>query len=383
MIRQAAEATVSVTEGFDQAAWPGGDGLYQRSDWIAVMHSRIGPAPVTVVARDGRGAAALLAFEQRDPDGYEAYNLGMLLAAQTPVFPLGEVAERSRAALLARHPELRRAVFPDLAAAVPGYGSPLVGTPDLGGRALVARVLDAFVAAARERSARACALLYLPAEDPSLELLWERGFRRFPLTERAVLRLPPGGLDGYLAAQSPRCRRNIRREQRLLAGHGVRTRTLSGPGDWDHVLRLRCAHLAALGYVPDQAAEAARLEALRANFSAGLDVLITECAGRPVASTVMLRHGTTVHGVMVSVDKPNAPQFTVFEAAYYAAIRHLDGTGVTALDLGIGHLEAKTARGARLRRLDGWVLPLDPALDAALSEAAALMTESETGGSRT
>jgi predicted N-acyltransferase len=227
---------------------------------------------------------------------------------------------------------------------------------------------------AGQRSAAACGVLYLPRQAAAVAaILGDLGFVRFPLTERAVLDIPPGGLAGYLRSLPGHRRRNVRRELRILAEAGVVSRTADPGAAVDVILRLRLTHLSSLGLPADAAAERARLDGLVRNFPGSvLRLIVSEVRGRPVACMMFARTGPVLHGVMMGVDYRHAPPFTIFEALYYAVIRAAE-PGVTALDLGIGHLDAKLRRGATPRPLDGWVLPLAPGLAPAVAAAALVL----------
>jgi len=373
-----APARTRVTSGFSAATWPGGADLYQSATWVDCMLSRAGDNPVTIQARHGTGEAALIAFHNDNPRIFDPYNLGALLLRLPPLFPLGATARAELAALLEGPAGMRpEALFPNVTVALPGFGDPLVCRGQ-DTQALLAAVLRAAVQDARDQEATACAVLYVPrGSDLAAEALGGLGFVCFPLAPRAVLPIPPGGFDGYLDALPASRRGQVRRDLRHIASAGVRTRRADPVADFGILLELRIAHLKGLGDQADPAAERARLGALVERLPAGdLRLLVSEHEGRPVAGVLLARAGDTVHQVTVAIDHSLAPEFTTFEIGYYAVIRDAE-PGVTTYDLGIGHVEAKVRRGARLQALDGWVLPLNSDVAPAVTTAAAVMRRND------
>lgn len=342
---------------FRREAWRDGGQLYQTAPWIEAMSSRIGDHPFVLTENASNGHAQLLAFYQEDLEGYEAYNLAALTVRVPPVFPMDNETE-------AKLVQLRRdralitesSLFPNVIAAVPGYGSPLV-THGLAADKLVHRLLDNLIETAASMNAAACGLLYMP-DVPALKPVFaELSFSRIRLTQRATLHLPEGGLEGYLLKTGPSTRRKkLRKEIRLLTAAGVTTRPFQGSSDWQLLIDLRIAHLAGLGHQPDREAEECRLVALRTHFQ-DLRLLVVEKHGTPVAATLYIVQDRVAYVVMLAIDHQVAPPYTLFEASYYALIRALDGLADT-IDLGIGHLEPKRRRGATLQKLDAWIRPL-------------------------
>lgn len=367
------EPRVAVTQGFDAAGWIDGDDLHATARWISCMLSRAGEEPVTIQAVAGASAARLLCFHNRNPDAYEAYNLGALALRASPVFPWHDDGVRALAAIRHRLPHIAEAgLFPNLTGVLPGYRHALVCAGPRGDE-LAGQAVRALVDLAWHRGAAACGMLYVPRGlEPLTTVLGELGFVRLPLTSRAVLPVAWTDLDGYLAWLSGSGRWQVRKDLRGIAASGIRSRAGDPLAELDTILRLRLAHLGKFGHAADAGAERARLTNLLERLAPGdLRLVVTEHAGEAVAAMLAARHRDTLHGVLAVTDPDRAPPLTHFETAYYAPIRNLEA-GLAQFELGISHLQSKILRGARLVPLDGWVLAADPAYAAALAEVAAL-----------
>ncbi|HEU4730041.1 MAG TPA: GNAT family N-acetyltransferase [Kofleriaceae bacterium] len=367
------EPRVQVTAGFDAAHWIDGDDLYATAGWISCMCSRAGEEPLTIRVAAGSSDAQLVCFHNRDPDAYEAYNLGALVLRRPPVFPWDEEGMRALEAVRARWPGISEAsLFPNLTAVLPGYRHPLVCAGPRGDQ-LAGPAVRALVDLAWQRGAAACGVLYVPrGAEPLSSILGELQFVRVPLTSRAVLPIAWTDLDGYVAWLPRPGRQQVRRDLRAIARIAIRSRAADPVAELDTILRLRLAHLGKFGHAPDAGAERARLTGLvRHRAAKDFRLAITEHAGQPVAALLAVRHRDTLHGILAATDPERAPPLTHFETAYYAPIRTLE-PGLTAYDMGIGHLQSKVLRGARLAPLDAWVLAADPQHAAALGEVAAL-----------
>lgn len=377
-------ARVEIADGFDRARWIEGDDLHTAAAWIECMVSRAGERPITlrVAAGDwggvglgtrednGPSAAALLCFENRDPDRYESYNLGALALRVPPVFRWDDSS--GLAALRRRHAIGEADLFPNLTAVLPGYRHPLVSTGPRGDE-LAALAVGALVEEAPRRGAVACAALYVPrGAGPLTSALRRRGFTRIPLTSRAVLPIEWPDFDGYVDWLPRRARMQVRRDLRAIARTGMRSRRGDPVGEIDLVVHLRLAHLAKFGHPPDAGAERARLAGLIDSFPADdLRLVLTEHRGRAVSAMLALRRGDVLCGILGATDPERAPPLAHFETLYYAPLRTLE-PGLARFDMGISHLSSKVLRGCRLSPLDGWVWTADPARAAALAEVAAL-----------
>ncbi|MFT4083921.1 MAG: GNAT family N-acetyltransferase [Nocardioides sp.] len=352
---------VSVAPGFDSTHWNDDGSLYRSVPWIESMGSRVGDLPYSVTVSDGEGGASLLGYlHEPDPDRYEAFNLAALLARTPPVFPVeGAIDGAVRDVVGPGATAATEAALGScLVIALPGYGDPLgqAATEPVYGE----RLLSATVDFATEREVAMLALLYVPQRAEVTTLLEAHGFRRFSLTRRAELPLPPEpGMAAWLESLgSSKRRREMSRQQRRIRELGLRTYRSDGDRARAVVVDLRVAHLEQLGQVADRARERERLERLQARFPDS-EIRLTEYDGNPVGASVTLTYGRTTHVVLSAVDHGVAPPLTFFEVTYYAIIRER-ATLSSSIDLGIGHLEGKVARGAVLRELDGWVRPVRP-----------------------
>jgi predicted N-acyltransferase len=377
-------ARVEIVDGFDRARWIEGDDLQTAASWIECMASRAGEQPITLRVStgdwggaglgtrkvSGSSAAALLCFENRDPERYESYNLGALALRVPPVFPWDDASEL--AALRRRHRIDEADLFPNVTAVLPGYRHPLVSTGPRGDE-LATTAVGALVEVTRRRGAVACAALYVPrGTEPLTSALRQRGFARIPLTSRAVLPIEWPDFEGYVDWLPRRARMQVRRDLRAIAQTGMRSRSGDPAGEIERVVHLRLAHLAKFGHPPDASSERARLSGLIQSFPADdLRLVITEHGGRAVSAMLALRRGDVLCGILGATDPERAPPLTHFENLYYAPLRTLE-PGIARFDMGISHLASKVQRGCRLTPLDGWVWTADPARAAALAEVAAL-----------
>ncbi|HEY0636489.1 MAG TPA: hypothetical protein VGD67_02475, partial [Pseudonocardiaceae bacterium] len=249
--------------------------------------------------------------------------------------------------------------------------------------------------AAAEGIATVAALYVRPG--PLAGALREAGFTAVPMTPSWELRLPGGGLAGYLAALPHKRRIEARRELRLLADAGVRIEPVADvDAVFDDLVRLRGQLVAKYrGATREPAAERARLRTLVDDVAGGRPrvLLARGTDGAPLGFALFAEHSEAEHS---EAEQPGAgsagrarswhclavghdytdprSRLTYFGTAYYRAAEHAYQDGVRTLGYGIGAWRAKRARGCRPSPRTGWVHTTDPAL-AATVRATAEVTE--------
>ncbi|MGW0070105.1 hypothetical protein ACWDUI_21890 [Streptosporangium sandarakinum] len=356
--------------------WPAlaADGpMFATERWLTAMRGRVPGAAYTFVLREA-GAAVLALYGTvvtgvDRPGRGEVFDLPYVLVGDPAELPLSAAARAARAAGPPLPAPPREGWFPHLVVMLPGYEC-----HPLGPLARDREALDALVGAitdwARERGLRAVAFLYPPPGTAPLgRVLSARGFTGVPLAYSCELRLPGGGFEDYLAALPRKRRGEARRELRLLreAGVEVRAERVSEPGA--DVVELKCGHSAKYnGRPPDRAKTAGRLRDLCAG---GALLLRAERAGDLLGYGLFVEHAGVWYCVSTGMDYSSAAaRHTYFATVFYEPARLAYPAGVRRLHYGQGSWRAKTARGCEAVELPGWVLPLDPALEPAVTWSA-------------
>jgi hypothetical protein len=81
--------------------------------------------------------------------------------------------------------------------------------------------------------------------------------------------------------------------------------------------------------------------------------------GRLVAGSLCLWHGRTLQVLYSGLTEAGQQhRFAHFASVYYAVIAQVGADRCDEIDYGISHSAGKQARGCRLRRLNGHVLPV-------------------------
>ncbi|HXM58741.1 MAG TPA: GNAT family N-acetyltransferase [Candidatus Dormibacteraeota bacterium] len=319
------------------------------------MGARLPGEPVTLGGGDVSMHGAVVAT----PDCGAQFSLPELLLGDPPVYPLADGAAARRAALASSAPPPDR-WFPNLIVTYPGYDAHPAG-PAAGDPAAVDRLVARAVGWARDRGLAAAAVLYCPDDEALLRrALARHGFHGAAVTVRCELPLPDGGFDGYLRSLRSHRRVEVRRELARLGAAGVTVSRLALAARVERVVDLRMNLVRAYGGYSDRATEAGRLAALRSAFGDEGLVLVGALAdGELIGFSLFLALGDRwyTHWVGQEYGHP-AARHVYFACTFYRAVEEMAAAGARFLDVGIGHEQAKAARGCRLRPLEVWVLPL-------------------------
>ncbi len=264
------------------------------------------------------------------------------------------------------HTLLRRFRKPAVAAGLSFLPALVCGPPKAPGRhvrvdatlsaAERERVTEAVVAAIEAEAARRKGNVIwrdlLEDEAPLIGLLRRRGYRIVPTPRVAILDLPPGGFDGYLARLRTRSRNaacQVRRDLRRLGESGASIRELedvaSRAGDLGALAEKHYRRLngKAFPYTGDLFEKLVRHQgsAVRA-FGAfrGPDM---------VGFTLLLHGQSTAHSMFGGIDRSlPGSKAAHFPLHFYTPIRVAIEAGLERIDYGKQSLEGKLRRGCRL-----------------------------------
>ncbi len=357
--------TVEVLPGFVADRWRP---LRPRSSfhddrWLTAMHTRL-PGEVHTVVDDAR-QIGFIAVLVTDPDGYEAYNPDAILWRDPPVFELTDPAGRA-----ASLPNSRPSALPALVLVAPGYDGNPAGSAD---PLALSEVLAELQRWCQARGVRTLNLLFSSDEAVSAAVAGLGGLS-YPITGRWELPVWWADWDGYLAGLTGKRARAVSREYR----QSTEAMQLAEFAPQEHAGALiegRCALLRRYGQDADPVAEHRRLTVLAEQFGDRLTAFGGFDRGRLVAGSLCLWHGRTLQ-VMYSAltEAGRCHPFAHFATVYYAVIERVSTASCDVIDYGISHSAGKQARGCRLERLSGHVLPSSPADRPALGVAVELLT---------
>ncbi len=333
-----------------------------------------------MVTQDGDARLAALATVHRTPAPGELFDLHHVVVTGASVLPLTESARAARAdlALTAPPPE---GWVPNLIVMLPGYECVPVG-PGRDDLTLLRELVSGAVSWAEQQNLATVAFLYTHAEPAGLgTALSEHGFTALPLSRTWVLPVPADGIDGYLAALSPKRRAEAGRELRRLGDAGVRVRQLDPAELTDEPTLARLAALRAKmqhkyrGKADDQR-ELAKLRPLLADVCGGRGIVFAaEADGEMIGFTLFCPHGDSWYCLAAGYDYADPrSRFCYFATAFYAPVPVAAQTGVSSLAFGQGSAGAKRSRGCVGLPLTGWIRSAEPALTAAI-QASARITE--------
>jgi len=359
--------TVEVLPGFVADRWRA---LTPRSSfhderWLTAMQSRLPGQVHTII--DGDRGIGFIAVVVTDPNGYEAYNPEAILWRDPPVFELTDPAGRG-VDLPPDHPS----ALPALVLVAPGYdGNPAgagAGNP-LSLQGFLSELKDW----CRDHGVATLNLLF-SSDDTVTEAVAALGGLSYPITGRWSLPVWWTDWAGYLAGLTGKRARAVSREFR----DATASMSLAEFAPLEHAEALiegRCALLRRYGQDGDPAAEHRRLALLTEQFGDRLTAFGGFDQGRLVAGSLCLWHGRTLQ-VMYSAltEAGQAHPFAHFATVYYAVIERIGRTECDVIDYGISHSAGKQARGCRLDRLSGHVVPLAESDRPALRRAVDLLT---------
>ena len=344
--------------------------LLASRPWLDALGDRLGGETHSLALR-GRERVSVAAFGSvlSDPDAYEALNVHRLLAADPPVYPLRAGAEEERARVASSLPPARD-WFPSLVLVYPGYECVPVGADADDPRALGA-FAEAAAGWAAGAGCRVASCLYVPRDHPLGRALADAGWSCAPLVVRSRLSLAGcASFDDYLARLKRSKRIEARRERRVLREAGVRTERRPLAEHLDDVVRLRSNLVAKYGGYSTPEAERLRLEGLVEALGPRL-LLFCSLAGREtIAFALVVEDGAEWYGFWTGQDyaHPKA-RYLYFDVVFYTPVEAAIEAGVEAIDMGVGHSDAKTARGATTSPRDGWFIALDDELRRPLARA--------------
>ena len=251
---------------------------------------------------------------------------------------------------------------------------------------MLSELVDGALSWAEQQNLPTVAFMFTHADPPGLDqALADHGFTGIPLSRTWVLRVPPGGLDEYLAALPTKRRREASRELRRLADTGVSVRQLKlGELENEETLAALAALRARLvckyrGKVDDHR-ELGKLKRLITEVCGGQPkVFVAEADGDLLGFSLFCAHGDCWYALVNGYDYADErSRFCYFATVFYAPVPVAAEAGVRSLAFGHGSGEAKRVRGCVGLPLTGWIKSADPELSAAVA-ASAKVTSLEPG----
>ncbi|EGE39613.1 GNAT family N-acetyltransferase [Streptomyces sp. SID4928] len=216
---------------------------------------------------------------------------------------------------------------------------------------------------ARQDNAASVALLFVPEDDTVVRrALEERGYVSFPGDTQALMDVPHGGLDAYLAQLSTARRGAVRRERRRVAGAGVTYRVVPAErANIDVLLTLEGRLLTKHG----QPMEPSALEAMHVEVADALpgqvDYLVAEAEGQTVGFLQTIRKDDVLHPRSVGFDYDFRPELPLyFDLVYYETLCYAAERGLRQIDYSVEAEDVKASRGCRMRPLHTYLKPLTP-----------------------
>jgi hypothetical protein len=366
--------------------WPAlaADGpLLTSPSWLGALAPRLGQQQLTiVVSQDGVARLAAFATVHRTAAPGEFFDLHHVVVSPAPALPLTEAARAARAELTAAAPPPERWV-PNLTVMLPGYECVPVGPgrADLG---LLRELVGGAMKWAREHELATVAFLYTHPEPAGLSVaLAGYGFTALPLSRTWILPVPADGMNGYLAALTPKRRAEAGRELRRLSEAGVRVRQLD-PGELTDeptlakIASLRAQMQRKYRGRADDLRELAKLRPLLTDVCAGhATVFVAEAGPAMLGFTLFCPHGDCWYCLAAGYDytEPRS-KFCYFATAFYGPVPVAAQAGVRSLAFGQGSAGAKKSRGCHGLPLTGWLWSSEPDLATAI-RASARITELE------
>ncbi|MEX0169927.1 peptidogalycan biosysnthesis protein [Streptomyces sp. LMG1-1-1.1] len=238
------------------------------------------------------------------------------------------------------------------------------------------RALDQLVAAvdrlAADEAGGHAWWLYLGEEDARRLLPYARLPRPRLLAADCAISLPGDGFDDYLAAATGNQRRQIRKDRRTFLDAGYTYRAEAFRDVWRPMGPLIASHQSHHGH---QAADEAMTELMRQQAeTCGRNATVHTCGRGPamVGCALTFTTSTQIAARAYGFDHSRgASAAEYFELFYYRPIEQAYAAGVREVHLGIGTLQPKIRRGARVLLL--WGLVTGAGLPAADDGAAAVL----------
>jgi predicted N-acyltransferase len=233
--------------------------------------------------------------------------------------------------------------------------------------------VDALVAraetVARERDLRSVGLLYVDGDDTVVrETLARRGFLGFPHEPAAVLAVPPGGFEAYLATLPSKARVMVRGERRRLAGAGVTmsVRPLT-PDLLDTVDALEDNVNDRYGRPFDRASVRHLRTVIAARLPGEVRVALAERDRQPCGSVLFFHWRDELYARTVGFDYAVQGRLPVyFGLVFYTLVEYAQRVGATRIRYSTGADRAKRSRGCALVAQYAYLKHLDRVRHAAL-----------------
>jgi uncharacterized protein len=279
------------------------------------------------------------------------------------------LSQSARAELSQRDPELARTMderlFPTIACGGRSVGRSRV--VELRGCAESNQSVHELLAEAdriaRARQARSLTLLYVDVEDGHLrDALSALSYVPLGAWPTLVFDCPWSSFDEYLDSLSPKKRRNVRRDRRLIAEAGWRVELQ----ELDEELSRTMGRLNALTerkYGNDMSDDAshAYFERLRAGLPGRLEVFVARAPNGDIGGAItLLRWRDALFPREIGIDRAVAGNLPIyFELGFYAPIELAAESGAVQIDWGAGLEDVKQSRGARARTCVAYAKCLD------------------------
>jgi predicted N-acyltransferase len=238
-------------------------------------------------------------------------------------------------------------------------------------------LLDEAERQAAQRDLASVGMLYVDDDDHSTRsVLSERGYHSFAHYQAAVLDVPSGGFDEYLAMLSSDRRNAIRRERRALENAGVTfaVRQLR-PDVNDEVDRLERNLNEKYGGVFDDEAVRKIRNVIAASLPESARIAFAHLDGRPCGSLVFFRWRDEIHARTAGFDYETCGKLPVyFGLLFYSLVEYSQENEIRQIFYSTGSAPTKQSRGCTLVTQHAYIKALSPQRDQRL---AALVASTE------
>lgn len=306
--------------------------------WLAAEEGRVATAQFYLLARhpDGRLLGALAAYLFDGPITHTAYPVHCVL--------LGSV------------PRTGSTFHPSLVCVAPSSYRPGLLWDRRLGTTSVTRVQMALIAAFEEHARRlgcaAISFMNVAARDDGLTgPLTARGYERALVSANAVVRVPRGSFDDYLASLRPDRRRKVNRERRTFVAAPVTVDTGGAELLSERLVPLLVDHYRRYGHRADENGVLDRFRRVR--LQGELAVFLARTGDEVVGFSAFFRDGTDRLVGRLYAARP-AGVYEYFNLVYYEPLVAAARDGIHEIHYGSESFDAKVYRGAILRPLYGY-----------------------------
>ncbi|SDI10385.1 hypothetical protein SAMN05192558_101615 [Actinokineospora alba] len=318
--------------GLSAAAWDGlaGPHFYSSADWLGYCAAEFGGESAAAVSYQDGAPVCAVPYAWAGDSLFGRYRWHNILTA---------------AGLPAPAPE------GILVGPREGYQAHFLGTP---GPAALGEVVDQVRVAARGQS---CVAMYVTTEDALA--LRRAGVTATPvlLDADAWVEVPGGDRAKWEASLSSKRRTMVRREQRKFRDSGYRIEQVPLTGCWERLGAVASATQAKYGHATTPEVELAALRSHAVHMGDAAQVaLLSTPEGSVVGFCLYYVWRGTAFLRWVGFDYERLAGCEYFSVVYYAQIECATELGIQWLHAGVGAMEAKAMRGARLRPL--WLVDL-------------------------